>query len=116
MMCRSRPDGAIIAGVGTILHRILLQLRFKRDGCGPCDAMIAKMNEWGPAGCHLHREEIIRHLRKAYQETSKTEKATAAFFAVTSGLAFKLNPLDRYGSLLDLAISHALEQDASLGP
>lgn len=69
--------------------------------------MIAKMNHWGVDGCREHRDEIIEHLRKAYKQTSTPELLAATAKAVTSGLAFKLNPLDPLGSLVDLAIERA---------
>lgn len=74
---------------------------------GACDEMRRKMDTLGPTGCREHRAEIIEHLRKAYKATSTAELLAAAAKAVTSGLAFHLNPLDPLGSLVDLAIERA---------
>lgn len=100
-------SGEQLPQVGTQLHAALTQLGVKPvTGCG-CSRMIAKMNAWGVDGCREHRTEIIEHLRKAYKQTSTAELLAAAAKAVTSGLAFKLNPLDPLGSLVDLAIERA---------
>jgi hypothetical protein len=69
--------------------------------------MLAKMNRWGVDGCREHRAEIIAHLKAAYQETSWADFATASAKAIASGLAFSINPLDPFGSLVDEAIRRA---------
>lgn len=75
----------------------------KQTAC-QCDEMLSKMNAWGVAGCREHRAEIVEHLKAAYKETSWADFATASSKAIASGLAFKINPLDPFGSLVDEAI------------
>ncbi len=96
-----------LAGVGDFLAQIIHSVGGKpATGC-QCRELRGKMNQWGAAGCREHRAEIVEHLRKAYKGTSAVELLTAAAKAVTSGLAFKLNPLDPFGSLVDEAIRRA---------
>ncbi len=78
---------------------------------GSCQKMAAKMYARGTEGCQKHRAEIIEHLRTSYKETSTAEVWAAVANSVTTGLAFKLNPLDPFGSLVDEAIRRAEASD-----
>lgn len=66
--------------------------------------MIRRMNHWGVSGCRANRAKIVAHLRSAYKAASYVELAKAAGKAVTTGLAFRINPLDPIGSIIDEAI------------
>jgi len=65
------------------------------------------MNELSVDGCRAHREELLAELRKNYTLYGMADKLTAAWHAVTSGLALSLNPVDPLGSLFDLAVSRS---------
>jgi len=65
------------------------------------------MNMLGVEGCRKHREALVKAVRNAYKRTGTVEVLAAAAKAVASGLAFKLNPLDPFGSLVDEAIRRA---------
>lgn len=91
-------------GVGWRLEIILNGMNAKKVGGCNCNEMISKMNRWGITGCREHRAEIVEHLKAAYKETSWADFAAASAKAITSGLAFKINPLDPFGSLVDEAI------------
>jgi hypothetical protein len=96
-------------GPGDHLHRILLMLGFSpSSGCG-CKDRLTKMNTtWGVDGCRERRAEIAQWLRDgAYKNLTVASLRKAAARAVTSGLAFKLSPLDPFGSLVDEAIKRA---------
>lgn len=76
--------------------------------------MIRKMNAWGTEGCRTtHREEIIAHLREAYDEAGVTSKLLAFGLAVASGLAWKIDRSDPLGWMLDEACRRA---EAKLSP
>jgi hypothetical protein len=101
-----RPNHPV--GVGTAITDLIQSLGMKpRPGCF-CKSMARKMNNWGPAGCREHRDEIIAHLNRAYSEQSTWATIRAAYHAAASGAVFDwLNPLDPAGSLLDRALAVA---------
>lgn len=91
-------------GPGTELKKIIEQLGVSefRD-CG-CLAMVRKMNKWGIDGCREHRQEIIDKLKANAKEYGWWCTVTAGCRAVKTGMALELDPRDRFGSLVDLAI------------
>jgi hypothetical protein len=103
----------ILAGVGDHLAAIFRALAVgKIAGCG-CDGMIAQMNVWGPDGCREHRDEILAHLRKAYDQSSLPTKASAGLMALGKNTLAIVGlsdgtPMTLEG-LLDLAIERATE-------
>lgn len=98
-----------MAGPGTELKKLLAALGLTPiSGCG-CNARVAKMNLWGIPGCEANRGEILTWLREEQAKKGWTETLKAVGAAITSGVAFKLNPLDVAGSLLDEAIRRAAE-------
>lgn len=104
---RNCPLGTGLPAPGTHLHLLISELGGKpTSGCG-CAAYAQQMDSWGLEKCRKRKPEIVEHLRKAYKGTSYAALATAIAKCVTSGLAFKLNPLDPLGSLVDEAIRRA---------
>lgn len=99
---RARPSG----GPGTELKRILVALGLTADGC-QCESRASRMDEWGVAGCRQRRAEIEEWLRGEYARRSWGEKVKAAVLAVSSGLAFHLDPFDPAPGLLEEAICRA---------
>lgn len=98
------PLGSGLPAVGSELMLMVDRIRLQNvPGCR-CREMARKMNGWGVDGCREHRAEIVEHLKAAYKETSWADFAAASAKAIASGLAFKLNPLDPFGSLVDEAI------------
>jgi hypothetical protein len=102
-----RPRVVTPAGPGNRLKEIIGSVGLEKTGGCRCDEMLVKMNAWGIDGCREHRAEIIAHLKAAYKETSWADFATASAKAIASGLAFSINPLDPFGSLVDEAIRRA---------
>ena len=102
-------------GVGSQLWRLLESLGVKLSARCDCLAWARKLNDWGPAGCRLARAEITDHLRTARAELGWSAAVTAAVAAVRTGLAWRINPIDPYGSLVDEAIRRA-EEAASHTP
>lgn len=107
------PPRPTFVGPGTCLHRILFKLGISPDKCnGDCAAMLRRMDRLGPLGCIQHKDEIIRHLNKAYKKIGTLALPSIAAKALRSGLIFKIHPVNRAESLLDLAIQHSLETRA----
>lgn len=96
-------------GPGTALKSILSELGIKPTASCGCDAMVAKMNQWGAEGCEANREEILAHLRTAYDSAS-------TLTAIRAGL----NSLRGYPKTLDglltLAIERARQNQPAIPP
>jgi hypothetical protein len=59
------------------------------------------------AGCEANRPEILGRLRAAQARLGWPDRLRAAARAVSSGLAFRLNPLDPAPGLLAEALRRA---------
>ena len=94
-------------GVGSQLWRLLEELGIKHTAICLCLDWAERMNSWGPIGCRLARPGIISHLESSAKNYGWLNFVKAATMTVISGLVFKINPLDPYGSLLDEAIRRA---------
>lgn len=94
-------------GPGTELQGILASIGIKPGPTCPCLEMMRKMNRWGVDGCRRHRGEIVLHLQEQMAARSWNEKLSAAALATVSGIAFRLNPVDVPGSMVDEAIRRA---------
>ncbi len=98
-------------GPGTELSRLITELGLSAvKGCG-CNAVAAKMNKWGVAGCEEHREEILAELRKNKAHLTWLETLKAGVKSLAAGLV--LNPLDPAPGLLDEAIRRASQGTGS---
>jgi len=104
-LCGNSPQRPVTAspthGPGTTLKSILSELGIKPTANCGCDAMVAKMNQWGADGCRLHREEILTHLHQAYNVSNILTKLKAGILALGQGLPLTLE------GLLDEAIQRA---------
>jgi hypothetical protein len=109
-----RPDNAArlaailnASGPGSQLWRLLKSIGVKhKTDCG-CLSYAEQMNAWGVEGCRARRAEIVAWMEKGAKEYGWSTVLTAAWKTITTGLVFSINPLDRYGSLLDEAIRQA---------
>ncbi len=89
---------------GSILHKLLNDHGLTElPGCS-CKSIINWMNRIGPQGCREQKEIIVKKLNESRELVSWSTMIRAGVAAVKSGLAFKLNPLDPIGSLVDEAI------------
>lgn len=77
---------------------------------GGCQSTKGKMNSAGIQGCKERREEFLTDIRSRATSIPASAWITAAAKAVTTGLAFHLNPFDPVPSLYDYAIQLAEEQ------
>lgn len=100
---------AIAAGTGpgSQLWRLLESLGVRHTATCVCLSLAERMNAWGPAGCRLARLEIVDQMRTNAKDYGWGTVAKAAAAAVLTGLAWKLDLADLYGSLLDEAIRRA---------
>lgn len=97
-------ERSIDFGPGSQLHEIFdsLEVRFA-EGCS-CRAKVKEMDSLGPEGCKAKRIEFVDALKKDSDRYSWSTKFKAAYKAVATGLAFKLNPLDPIASCFDEAV------------
>lgn len=72
-----------------------------------CNALRSEMNALGVDGCRRMRDHLLVQLRDNAAHVPWTSYATATVAAVRTGIAWRLNPLDPVGSLLDEAIRRA---------
>lgn len=100
---------SVRVGPGTHLVRLIKSLGFSADACDSCGGLAVQMNAWGVEGCREHRAEIVAKLKEAYAALTLAQWLSAAAAAIHSGLAFRMNPLDIEGSLLDVAIERATQ-------
>lgn len=98
--------GAVpVGGPGTELKAVFAQLGV--PACQACHETAAQMDAWGVAGCKAHRGEIVAGLRERAEKISWWQKRKAEVNAVISGLAFRVNWLDPFPSLVDESIRRA---------
>ena len=103
--CPKKKPSAV--GPGAELQKLTAELGIRpKSGCD-CSAIARQMDAWGIEGCQDRREEILARMAKNYQEYDWQDKLKATVKAVTSGLAWRINPLDPLGSILDEAIRRA---------
>lgn len=100
---------AILAGTGpgSQLWRLLKSLGVRHTPTCPCLGFAERMNAWGVAGCRLARAEIVEHMRTHAQAYGWGTFVQAAGRAVLTGLAWRIDLTDPYGSLVDEAIRRA---------
>jgi len=98
-----------------------------------CKDLALQMDLWGVDGSRERREMIAKKIRdnaakwgwgklseeqvaagEEAERMSLLQKASIMAKAVTSGLAFRLNPLDQFGSLVDEAIRRAEAKEAKV--
>lgn len=107
---RLRSRSAPVAGPGTELRKLLKALGVSDNGCAGCGGTASQMNVWGVDGCRARRDEIAGRLREQAGKRGWRVLLTAAFAAVASGLALRLNPIDPFPGLVDEAIRRAEAQ------
>jgi hypothetical protein len=65
------------------------------------------MDAWGVKGCRQHPDEIVSHLRQEQARVNWMTMMEVVARTVVGGLAFRLDPADEAGSLLDEALRRA---------
>lgn len=102
----------LISGPGTELKEILSSLGFSSSGCG-CNNRAREMNGWGIEGCIKNKEIILTWLRSQQKKRGWLETIKAGVLAITTGLAFNIDPLDPAPGILEEALRRA---EAKLAP
>jgi hypothetical protein len=94
-------------GPGAELKTLLAEMGVtEQSGCG-CGSRALQMDAWGVEGCKARRAEIVAWLAEQQKARGWGATLAAGLKAITSGLAFSLDPLDPLGSLVDEAIRRA---------
>lgn len=109
------PDGVLSRrGLpGTELKKLLATLGLDSVlGCS-CNDRARMMDAWGPEGCLDRKQEILGWLRESAKQTTTGAYLKAITKAVTSGMAFKLDPFNPVESLLDEAIKRSQTSENS---
>jgi hypothetical protein len=102
---QARPAPA--GGPGTELKALLASLGIlTRPGCS-CNAYADIMDRWGVTESRRRRAEVVGWLKAEAGRRGWLAKARAAAAAVATGLAFRLDALDPFGSAVDEAIRRA---------
>lgn len=94
-------------GPGTELKAILRRLGIVSGPNCECNSRVAVMDQRGVDGCAETRDEIVSWIKDGAPRWGWADHVKAAALAVITGEAWRLNPLDPYGSLVDLAIARA---------
>lgn len=94
-------------GPGGHLKAIIATLGINPAPSCECNAKARTMDTWGVAKCKENRNTIVGWLRDGAPKWGWIDTIKAAAAAVTTGLAFKLDLLDPFGSLVDEAIRRA---------
>jgi hypothetical protein len=96
-----------VKGVGDHMKDVTAELKLvMKQGCG-CASLAAEMNRLGAEGCRRDRARLVPKLQENAKRYSWGDVAKAAFSAMTTGLVWRLDLTDVYGSLLDEAIRRA---------
>lgn len=98
------PVVPAVPGVGDHLKALLESVGIKAGSGCACEDMRQTMNALGVDGCRANRVAIVNHLEVQAKGVGVVEKFRAAVLAVATGLAFRLDPRDPFGSLVDEAI------------
>ncbi len=96
-----------MAGPGTELKALLASLGITPGPECDCNERADKMDAWGKGVCARRSEEIVGWLREGQGRWGWVEGLKAAALAVTTGLVFKLDPLDPFPGLVAEAIRRA---------
>jgi hypothetical protein len=94
-------------GPGTEMKKLLHSLGIDPGPNCDCNARASMMDHWGVKGCREHFQEIVGWLKDGQARWGWKEKLAAATKAVTTGLAFKLNPLDPFPGIVEESICRA---------
>ena len=103
-----KPEPAPDHGPGTELKAMIRdELGIDADGCKRCKHLARAMDRLGVKGVRMQRDWFVARLKENADRRGWATQLTAALGAIASGLAFRINPLDRYGSLIDEACRRA---------
>lgn len=101
-------------GPGTELKKILASLGIAPSAVCTCNAKAAQMDIWGIEGCRLpdNYAVIVQWMKDGAWSELGTTIAGAIGRSFFTGIAWQLNPLNPFGSLVDLCLKRAEETEA----
>jgi hypothetical protein len=94
---------------GESLKRILEEVGLSRLWCLGCEGRAAVMNQWGVQGCRDNFETIVAWMREAYRQLDWASWTAGVAKTVTTGLVFRVNPLDPCRSIVEEALRRSEE-------
>lgn len=94
-------------GPGTELKMILSSLGINPGSSCDCNGKAEQMDRWGVEGCRKNKDMIVQWMKDGQSRWGWRDKVSAATKAITSGLAFKFNPLDPFPGIIEHAIHRA---------
>jgi len=97
-------------GPGTELKLLLMDMGITEPPKCDCNTKAKVMDNWGVAGCELRFPTIVQWLKEGQGRWGWTAKFGAGIKAITSGIAFHVNPLDPIPGLVRLAIERSKEK------
>jgi hypothetical protein len=102
---------------GYALMKLLRSIGIEPHLSCRCKETMAKMNEWGVAGCKLPQNYcyIVTTMEDDAKKYNWKAYVTAAKKAAQTGLLFKLNPFSSISGLVDYAIRLAEEAEPPSG-
>lgn len=96
-----------VDGPGTELKEIITSLGVeKKQNCG-CDGLLNEMNMHGVAGCRKNFWRLVGTLKDNAEGYGWGSFMQAGFWAVWTGLAWSVNPLDPFPGMITEAIRRA---------
>lgn len=98
---------SVDVGPGTELAAMLREMGIQSAASCDCRAKAAIMDQRGVDGCRATRDEIAGWLRDGATRWRWPDKIAAAIGAARRGFAHRLNPIDPYPGLVDVAIERA---------
>ena len=94
-------------GVGSQLWKLLEKIGIEHTANCGCVSWAERMNKWGPDICLKNKKEIVEHMKSSAKNYGWGNLTLVITKSIITGIAFKINLLDVYGSLLDEAIKLA---------
>lgn len=102
------PDAVDVdLGPGTMLASILRQLGIVSTVACSCKEKQRRMDQLGAQGCRDNLDEVVGWITEGAPQWGWADRLKAGALAVATGLAFSINPLDPYRSLVLLAIERS---------
>jgi hypothetical protein len=94
-------------GPGHELRLLMSQLGIRPKRNCDCVTYARRMDLWGVTGCRERLGEITSHIEANSDKYGIGDRFTAAYWAVATGIALRINPLAPVRSLVELAIERA---------
>jgi hypothetical protein len=98
-------------GPGTELKSLLSEMGIEPPKDCDCNKKAAQMDIWGVVGCKQNFDTIVKWMQEGQTAWGWKDKIKAGSKAIKSGVAFKLNPLNPFPSLIKESIKRAEKKE-----